>query len=343
MPASDENSLKHVPKLGPGFQIPGPGAFVQWFCDTFLGSWHLRTPIAWRALAALALGLGTAGCGGKGPPAAGLSEPSAAETAAPGQGSAAAGGPTTDLFVDVARKAGIDFVHFNGMSGEFYICEVKCSGAGLLDYDNDGDLDIYLIQGAMLGPGKTLADATFPPKDLLRPPKDRLYRNDLVVHADGSRTLHFTDVTEQSGIDSTGFGIGVTTGDYDNDGWIDIYVTTMNANELLHNNGDGTFSNVTGKAAVQDTRATTPARRFWTTIAMAGSICSWPPMSISTTPRTRHAIRFLVGPITRVLSPSRSCLTDSSTTGAMGRLKMCRPHRISSRSTAVVLGLSAPT
>jgi hypothetical protein len=202
--------------------------------------------------------LGAAGCGRKGPPAAQPVDASSAKATAVGQDTAVEGGSATDLFVDVARKAGIDFVHFNGMSGEFYICEVKCSGGGLLDYDNDGDLDIYLIQGAMLGPAKRLADATFPPNDLL-PPKDRLYRNDLVVDADGRRTLRFTDVTEMSGIDSTAFGIGVTTGDYDNDGWIDIYVTTMHGNQLLHNNGDGTFTNVADKAGVQDPRYNTAA------------------------------------------------------------------------------------
>ncbi len=93
--------------------------------------------------------------------------------------------PGTDVFIDVAETAGIDFVHFNGMSGEIYLCEVKSVGCGLFDYDNDGDLDVYLIQGSMLGENKTFADATFPPKGPL-PPKDRLYRNDLVVGPDAA-------------------------------------------------------------------------------------------------------------------------------------------------------------
>ena len=90
----------------------------------------------------------------------------ASSTSAPGASNDASipTGAATDIFIDVAEDAGIDFVHFNGMSGEFYICEVKCAGGGLFDYDNDGDLDVYLIQGSMLGPGKTLADARFPPK-----------------------------------------------------------------------------------------------------------------------------------------------------------------------------------
>ena len=84
------------------------------------------------------------------------------------------------------------------MSGEFYYPEIMAPGVGLLDYDNDGDLDVYVVQGQMLGRGKTLKDALFPPKGALR---DRLFRNDLTVGADGTRRLRFTDVTEASGID----------------------------------------------------------------------------------------------------------------------------------------------
>jgi hypothetical protein len=157
------------------------------------------------------------------------------------------------VFIDVAKTAGIDFLHFNGMSGKFYICEVKCAGCGLFDYDNDGDLDVYLIQGAMLGEKKALSDATFPPKGPL-PPKDRLYRNDLAVRPDGRRTLKFTDVTAESGIAATAFGIGVAAGDYDNDGFVDLYVAGFGPNYMFRNNGDGTFSDVTEKTGTGDTR-----------------------------------------------------------------------------------------
>ena len=105
-----------------------------------------------------------------------------------------------EWFTDCAQAAGLDFVHFNGMSGEYYFQEMMGSGVALFDFDNDGDLDIYLIQGQMLGQAKTLADALLPPRMPL-PLTDRLYRNDLEVHADGSRTLRFTDVTRGSGLD----------------------------------------------------------------------------------------------------------------------------------------------
>ena len=144
------------------------------------------------------------------------------------------------VFTDETQAVGIDFVHFNGMSGEKYFCEVVGSGGALFDYDNDGDLDLYIVQGNMLGPGKALKDALFPPRVPL-PPRDRLYRNDLKVHADGSRNLRFTDVTEASGIEATGYGMGAAVADVDNDGWVDLYVTNFGRNQLFRNNGDGSF------------------------------------------------------------------------------------------------------
>ena len=96
-------------------------------------------------------------------------------------------------FVDITVASGLDFVHFNGMSGELYYAEMMGSGAALFDYDNDGDLDIYLVQGAMLGADKKIAAATFPPQHEL-PLTDRLYRND--SGEGGSDRLRFTDVTQ---------------------------------------------------------------------------------------------------------------------------------------------------
>ena len=151
-------------------------------------------------------------------------------------------------FTDAAKEAGIDFVHFNGMSGEFFISEIMGAGAALVDYDNDGDLDVYLVQGGLLGTGRPLLALPNGPLT------DRLYRNDLVVRADGTRTLHFTDVTEQSGLKSRGYGMGVATGDFDNDGWVDLYRTAFGPNQLFHNNGDGTFTDVSDRTGTGDPR-----------------------------------------------------------------------------------------
>jgi hypothetical protein len=128
----------------------------------------------------------------------------------------------------------------------------------MLDYDNDGDLDLYLIQGRMLGPDKTVEDADQPPQKGY-PLRDRLYRNDLVVKADGSRVLGFTDVTEESGIRAEGYGVGIASADYDNDGWPDIFLTNFGPNQLWRNRGDGTFEEVIKKAGIDDPRWNTGA------------------------------------------------------------------------------------
>src|SRR5438876_1375957 len=103
--------------------------------------------------------------------------------------------PAGEWFTDRARESGLDFVHFNGMTGGFDFPEVIPPGVALLDYDGDGDLDMFVPQGQMLGK-KPPSGALFPPR---LPPKSRLYRNDLDVHPDGTRTLRFVDVTDASG------------------------------------------------------------------------------------------------------------------------------------------------
>ncbi len=165
------------------------------------------------------------------------------------------GSNATRIFLDMAQDVGIDFVHFNGMSGERYFCEMMGAGGAVFDYDNDGDLDLYLVQGHMLGPEKTLSDAVFPPPDS-RPLIDRLYRNDLSVekNKNGRRRLSFKDVTEGSGIQAPGYGMGVATGDFNNDGWTDLYVTNFGANQMFRNNGDGTFTDVTAATGTDDPR-----------------------------------------------------------------------------------------
>jgi len=156
----------------------------------------------------------------------------------------------TPLFTDIAKETGLDFVHFNGMSGEFYFPEMTGQGGGFLDYDNDGDMDIYLIQGNMLGPGKAFKDALFPPRD--KNPRDRLYRNDLTVDKNGKRTVRFVDVTDKSKLSVTDYGMGVASGDFNNDGWVDLYITNYGPNRMFFNNGDGTFTDVTAKTGTGD-------------------------------------------------------------------------------------------
>ena len=149
-------------------------------------------------------------------------------------------------FVEVAAASQLDFVHFNGMSGELYFAEIAGGGVGVFDCDNDGDLDVYLSQGAMLGPGKTLSDALFPPSPD-SPPGDRLYMNEL--RAPGG-ALKFRDVTRASGLEATGYGMGVAAGDFDNDGAVDLYVTNLGADQLWRGRGDCTFVDATSKAGL---------------------------------------------------------------------------------------------
>ncbi len=158
-----------------------------------------------------------------------------------------------EWFTDMAEAGGLDFVHFNGMSGEFYLVENLGGGAALFDYDNDGDLDVFITQGRMLGKGKTTADALFPPRDG-ESFIDRLYRNDTVKEADGKRVIRFVDVTAASGLQSAGYGMGVAAGDFDNDGWVDLYVTNLGPNQLWRNNGNGAFTDITRQAGVEEGR-----------------------------------------------------------------------------------------
>ncbi|MGB6386702.1 MAG: CRTAC1 family protein [Terriglobales bacterium] len=137
----------------------------------------------------------------------------------------------TPLFVDVTHAAGIDFHLTCGSLEKLYIVETMCGGAAALDYDNDGWMDILFVDGSTLPDYR--AGKCHPP---------RLYHN----NHDGT----FTDVSAKSGLNFCGWGYGVAVGDFDNDGWEDIYITGFHGSALYHNNHDGTFTDVTAKAGV---------------------------------------------------------------------------------------------
>lgn len=162
-------------------------------------------------------------------------------------------------FEDVAAATGVDFVHFNGMTGDFHYAEVMGSGVAVFDMDRDGDLDLFFPQGRLIGRRHTMADALFP---LQGRPGHRLYRNDLDPMS-GPGSLRFTDVSEGSGIDDDGYGMGVAVGDVDRDGLPDLYVTVWaGPNRLYRNLGGGRFEDVTESAGVGDSRWSVAAVLF---------------------------------------------------------------------------------
>ena len=136
-------------------------------------------------------------------------------------------------FVDLAADSGIDFTHVNGMVGEVWLLEIMGAGAGIFDFDNDGRLDIWLVQG---GPLANRDGAL---------PCDGLFRN---IGAAGE--LRFADVTSQADICSDGYGMGIATGDIDNDGDLDAFVANYGANRLFENLGDGRFRDITAASGI---------------------------------------------------------------------------------------------
>ena len=146
---------------------------------------------------------------------------------------------TPGNFVDITAASGVHFQHVASHTSKKYLMETMGSGVALFDYDNDGRLDIFLVNGAPLSdptPKGTIPQKTGP-KDW-----NRLFHQ----KADGT----FEDVTEKAGLQGFGYGMGVAVGDYDNDGYEDLYVTAYGGNRLYHNNGDGTFTDVTEQAGV---------------------------------------------------------------------------------------------
>ena len=142
-------------------------------------------------------------------------------------------------FVDITAASAIHFNYISSHTSKHYLPETMGAGVALFDYDNDGRLDIFIVNGA------PLQDPT--PKGSIPQKTDPTYWNRLYHQkADGT----FEDVTEKTGLQGAGYGMGVAVGDYDNDGFEDLFVTAYGGNKLYHNNGDGTFTDVTEKAGV---------------------------------------------------------------------------------------------
>ena len=146
---------------------------------------------------------------------------------------------TSGMFTDITERSGVHFENVASHTSRKYLLETMGSGVALFDYDNDGRLDLFLVNGAPLA--DPTPAGTVPQKE---GPKswNRLYHS----KSDGT----FEDVTEKAGLQGAGYGMGVAAGDYDNDGFEDLYVTAYGGNKLYHNNGNGTFSDVTDQAAV---------------------------------------------------------------------------------------------
>jgi hypothetical protein len=142
------------------------------------------------------------------------------------------------FFNEVTLQAGIHFKHTDGRNGQKFFIEPLGAGAAFFDYDNDGDLDLYFVNGNTLNVNVGNVGNS-----------DALYRN----NGDGS----FTEVTVAARVDDGSYGFGCSVGDYDNDGFLDLYITNFGANILYHNNGDGSFSDITEKSGVGDERCGT--------------------------------------------------------------------------------------
>jgi hypothetical protein len=162
----------------------------------------------------------------------------------PGTAALAQGNTSRPIrFEDIAEKAGIHFVTENSPTPEKHQPETMPAGIALFDYDGDGLLDIYLVNGASM-PGLVKTGPKY---------SNRLFHNN------GNGT--FTDVTVRAGVAGAGYGMGVAVGDYDNDGWPDLFLANVNGNQLFHNNGNGTFTDVTAKAGLSG--ATHNGRKMW--------------------------------------------------------------------------------
>ncbi|HWR53112.1 MAG TPA: VCBS repeat-containing protein, partial [Bryobacteraceae bacterium] len=150
-------------------------------------------------------------------------------------------------FEETAARAGLTFTCDSSPTPNKNQPETMVAGVALLDYDNDGYLDVYLVNGAAIPSLKKEVPAYW----------NRLYRN----NRDGT----FTDVTEQAHVAGEGYGMGAAVGDYDNDGWPDLYVVNVTRNQLFRNNHNGTFSEVTEKAGTSG--GVLDGRKMWSVSA----------------------------------------------------------------------------
>ena len=227
----------HVQKRGPTLGAPAPSPAAA--AGGQENAAAARPAPLWRCLPVTTF-VATLGwnCGGSGAPV---------DQAGPEPRSPEPAGPA--IFEESAAVTGLDFVHRNGAAGEHLLPEIMGAGAALFDYDGDGDLDVFLVQGGpVFGDGGNDRSSY----------RDRLFRNELTE----SGQLRFADVTEASGLRSDGVGMGVAAGDADGDGWVDLYVTNVGSNVLWRNRGDGTFEDATSKAAVDDPGWSVPALFF---------------------------------------------------------------------------------
>ena len=180
-----------------------------------------------RAILPLTLATLVAGCGDSSSPSGSGSMESPASVSSSVNQPAS----TIPRFTDIAASSGIDFVHYNGATADKFFPEIMGSGGAFLDYDNDGDLDVLVVQSGRIN---DTTDPLFPV--VTSNNHISLYRNDLT---DGLPA--FVDVTDQSGLKLRTYGMGVAVGDLNNDGLPDVYVTDLNTNALFMNNGDGSF------------------------------------------------------------------------------------------------------
>ena len=169
-------------------------------------------------------------------------------------------------FTEIARSAGIDFVHFSGMTEDKHFPTANGSGVAIFDYDDDGKLDLYFATGTLL----PLGTAPTGP--------NRLYRN--------LGKGRFEDVTEHSGLGFAGYCHGIVVGDIDNDGDQDVFLCNYGPNVLFLNNGDGTFSDISKAAGIDRPETGPPAGRSSTTTTMATSTSTWPITATGRSPTT---------------------------------------------------------